>query len=200
MEEWKKIEGFDNYEVSSLGRVRSIVSRYADRKYLVGDTDPRGYCRIRLSTGKYTYKRVLLHRLVAQAFIPNPDNKPCVNHLDNDPTNNVVSNLEWCTYSENLKWAQDQGRLYEAQRKGGIVTTDKLKEKAVANAKALVGQKINKWTVLEYIGYKPIGKKGLQRPYVKCQCECGTISELEAIRLILNQANGCKYCAHKKKI
>lgn len=108
MEIWKKIDEFENYEVSNLGRVRRIeccitysnevVARYKE-KYLKFDYTTL-YKRVTLSYKNKT-KRFVVHRLVALAFIPNPKNKSCVNHIDGDKINNKVENLEWCTYSEN---------------------------------------------------------------------------------------------------
>jgi len=91
------IEGYEKYQVSSEGRVR--------KKNKVGFTYRKthitnGYYGVTL-TSNYTALTKHVHRLVAIAFIENPKNKPCVNHIDGDKLNNKVSNLEWCTYAEN---------------------------------------------------------------------------------------------------
>lgn len=90
MEEWKRINEY--FEVSTYGNVRDIYGKYrlltkARNGYLVVNLNELGV--------------VSVHRLVASAFIPNPDNKRTVNHIDGDKTNNYVNNLEWATYSEN---------------------------------------------------------------------------------------------------
>jgi hypothetical protein len=110
---WKPIEGYeDRYEVSNLGRVRSL-DRYIPAKCALSKTDDDvlffrkgkiiklwevygGYFQASLSKGDKP-KMIAVHRLVAKAFIPNPDNLPEVNHIDEDKSNNRVDNLEWCT-------------------------------------------------------------------------------------------------------
>jgi len=112
--DWKDIPNYEGaYEVSSQGDVRSIKRYNNYKKHSIGDkilspgiTD--GYCQVALSKHK-SQQQYKIHRLVAQAFIPNPENKPCVNHLDGVKSNNCVDNLEWCTYSENAKHAWDTG-------------------------------------------------------------------------------------------
>lgn len=95
-EEWKKIEGFPNYSVSNLGRVRNDKkNRIMEYSY-----NAKKYYRVALSKNNKRYAR-LVHRLVAEAFIPNPDNKPQVNHIDGNKVNNCVNNLEWATNQEN---------------------------------------------------------------------------------------------------
>ena len=99
MEEiWKDIEGYEGlYQISNLGKVKSI--RFNKERLLKYDKST-SYLRIKLcKDGIET--NYLIHRLVAKAFIPNPDNKPQVNHIDGIKTNNSVDNLEWCTASEN---------------------------------------------------------------------------------------------------
>lgn len=105
MEIWKKIEEFPDYEVSNQGRVRRPGSVWNGHKghIAVGTDRGGGYMVVGLTKGKKHYSR-LMHRLVAQAFIPNPNNKPCVNHIDCNPSNNNVDNLEWCTKKENSEW------------------------------------------------------------------------------------------------
>ena len=94
--EWKKIKGFENYEISNEGEVRNIKSRLV----LKGYCGTWGYLRVNLYTnGKATSK--LIHRLVAEAFVPNPDNKSDVNHINEIKTDNRVKNLEWMTSKEN---------------------------------------------------------------------------------------------------
>lgn len=98
MEEiWRDIEGYEGlYQVSDLGRVKRGTSGRILKGYkITGDYLGVKLCKNNI---KSTQK---IHRLVAQAFIPNPENKPQVNHIDEDKTNNVVSNLEWMTATEN---------------------------------------------------------------------------------------------------
>lgn len=110
IEDWRDVQGYeDAYQVSSLGRARTktrLVSchkkhlRTIKGKMLKPIAKQTGYIQLGLSkNGKIECG--LMHRLVAQAFIPNPENKPQVNHIDGNPANNHVSNLEWCTVSEN---------------------------------------------------------------------------------------------------
>lgn len=87
MEEWKQIEGYPNYWVSNKGRVKSD-------KILNPVITPAGYERVGIYYNG-NIKQCLVHRLVAQAFIPNEDNKPTVLHKDKNKLNNNVENLEW---------------------------------------------------------------------------------------------------------
>ncbi len=107
-EEWKVVPGYDGrYEVSSLGRIRSYANaRWGNRpnaKIMKVKQIPVGYLQVNLCKPKGGGKAVsgLIHRLVAEAFIPNPDNLPVVNHKDGNKTNNRADNLEWVTASEN---------------------------------------------------------------------------------------------------
>lgn len=110
-EEWLPIEGFVGYEVSNLGRVRSL-DRMVPREGKQGDLSikgqtlkagrtPKGYRRIQLVSADGSKRNFMVHRLVALAFIENPDEKPEVNHKNGDKENNKASNLEWSTESEN---------------------------------------------------------------------------------------------------
>lgn len=101
---YKTIDDYPNYEVSNLGNVRNRLTG----KVLRPDRSKRGYLRIDLR--KYgKKKKFLIHRLVANAFIPNPENKRTVNHINGCKTDNYVSNLEWNTDSENQKHAHRIG-------------------------------------------------------------------------------------------
>lgn len=101
MEEvWKDIVGFEGkYQVSNLGRVKSFALGFP--KILKGKVQKNGYLLYNLSVSKNNIVYKKGHRLVAEYFIPNPDNKPYVNHIDGDKTNNHIDNLEWCTPAEN---------------------------------------------------------------------------------------------------
>jgi hypothetical protein len=87
------------YVIQSDGGIVSTRSR-CNAKFLKQTVLPTGYLQVSIMN-KGKCKSKLVHRLIAQAFIPNPENKPCVNHKDGNKLNNDVSNLEWCTYSEN---------------------------------------------------------------------------------------------------
>lgn len=97
MEKWKDIQGYEGlYQISNLGNVKSIK-----KGIIIGDVIKGGYRRIPLyKNGKY--KRFMIHRLVAEAFVKNPDNKPEIDHIDGNPLNNKVDNLRWCNHTENL--------------------------------------------------------------------------------------------------
>ena len=118
-EMWKPVPDWAAYEVSNLGQVRSVtrdVSNGHGIKYTVPGLmlTPRrnasGYMVVTLRAGKTVRRTPFVHRLVAAAFIPNPDSKPNINHLDCDPSNNHASNLEWCTQEENLAYMRHMGR------------------------------------------------------------------------------------------
>ena len=97
VETFVEIEGFEKYEVSNLGKVRNIKSG----RILKPFPNRGGYLRHKLY-GYDKKKNLPLHRIIATAFIDNPDEKPCVNHIDENKLNNDLSNLEWCTVRENL--------------------------------------------------------------------------------------------------
>ena len=99
--EWKDILGYEGkYRVSTKGEVYSEISGKILKQFYRGSRPDNKYLVINLCENN-KQKTVGVHRLVAQAFIPNPNNLPCVNHIDGNKDNNCVENLEWCTYSEN---------------------------------------------------------------------------------------------------
>lgn len=98
MEEWRQIRGYPHLFVSSEGRVwTAIYSRYL-RPHLTN----RGYLRIALSKDK-SVKQISVHRIVAEAFIPNPEGLTDVDHIDGDKLNNRVENLQWMSRSDNIR-------------------------------------------------------------------------------------------------
>ncbi len=115
VEEWKPVIGLeDRYEVSNFGRVKSLRRN----KIMILMLSIHGYHRCNVYTGD-KHKYIAAHRLVALHFIPNPENKPCVNHIDCNRINNRVDNLEWCTHSENAIHGMKYGDYASSGIKGG---------------------------------------------------------------------------------
>ena len=124
IEIWKPIDGFDGYEVSSFGKVRSYRKRgsrsamYNEPRLIKSrpfKTHCKEYSKVNLMVGGAA-KSALVHRLVAKAFIENTEDKPQVHHVDNDGLNNKVDNLDWVTNSENqlhrTDWRRPSGYKY----------------------------------------------------------------------------------------
>ena len=121
-EEWIPVVGYEGlYMVSNLGRVKSLnYKRTGKEKILTPVTnkkDKQGYYRVPLSKNGEK-KNVLVHILVAEAFIPNPLNLPEVNHIDENTLNNNVDNLEWCTKKENANHGTRNQRISEKMTNG----------------------------------------------------------------------------------
>lgn len=113
---WKAIEGFYGYEVSDNGSVRSFKNYHGlitDTYHILKPrTNPNGYQIVTLYDDQGIPHQLSVHRLVAKAFLPNTNNYPVVEHLDDDKAHNAVENLEWVTYQENSIRACNAG-LYE---------------------------------------------------------------------------------------
>lgn len=126
---WRAVKGYEGlYAVSNTGQVKSLF-RY--KKVLKPNITKRGYCSVELfKEGKS--KRKLIHRLVAEAFVPNEYNLPQVNHIDENPTNNSADNLEWCTAKYNMNY----GEGAKTRHLKIDYTTEKRKQIARENGKA----------------------------------------------------------------
>lgn len=127
MEEWRDIKGYeDSYQVSSLGRVRTkdryLNATYGSKQFRKGQTIkgciiPKGYVCVDLWKNSKP-KRKYIHRLVAEAFVPQPEGLNEINHIDEDKTNNAVPNLEWCNHKYNLNYGSVKQRIGRANRNG----------------------------------------------------------------------------------
>ena len=126
-EVWKDIKGYEGlYQVSNMGRVKSLertITRKDGKRLPIKErilkqgTDRYGYLLVIFCDTSGKRKTFKVHRLVCEAFHENPENKPCVNHRDENKTNNTASNLEWCTYEENINYGTRNTRSAKAKSK-----------------------------------------------------------------------------------
>lgn len=119
---WKDIPNYEGiYKINNLGEIRRYSTyciydrRIPEYHNIKAHIDKNGYYRVLLSKNN-KIKNYLVHRLVAQTFIPNPNNLPQVNHKDENKTNNNVNNLEWCTRSYNCQYGTRTKRIAEKTR------------------------------------------------------------------------------------
>lgn len=116
---WKEISGYEGlYEVSNTGLVRSL---WLGKKRIISPGNCHGYLRVGLyKDGKI--KNMQVHRLVAEAFLPNPNKLETINHIDEDKTNNNVSNLEWMSRGDNARYSHNKP-VVQLDKNGNVVAT-----------------------------------------------------------------------------
>lgn len=145
---WKDCKHYEGlYQVSNYGRVKGLkrtiickngVEKPIEEKYITQHDNGNGYLFVNLYKHNKS-KREYVHRLVAMAFIPNPENKPTVNHKDEDKQNNHVDNLEWMTYKENNNYGTHNERGKETRDKNG--TNEKQRQRWITNNPAKTNPK-----------------------------------------------------------
>lgn len=156
---WKDIQNFEGlYQISTLGKIKSLNYRRTGREKILKPTKNNGYLDIILYKDS-KYEHHLIHRLVAEAFIPNPDNLPQVNHKDENKLNNVTNNLEWCNakYNSNygtksLRFSKSRGKSVKCVETGTIYHSAREAERQTGiDNTQIVGVCKNKY------GYKTAG-------------------------------------------
>ena len=199
----KSIKGYEGlYTISEKGTVKSLdrynVDKNGKKKFYPGkelkpykrDDNHTSYLFLTLSKEGKT-KKFGLHQLMALNFVENPENKPHVNHIDNNGLNNTPSNLEWVTHSENMLHAQKQGRLFNAQSSGGknIGIAEESKKETFAKYAENIGSTINSLSVLgaEY--------KKDTKIYFNCLCtECSKKVDVYALHVLNGTTTKCGTC------
>ncbi|MED5492674.1 MAG: NUMOD4 domain-containing protein [Pseudomonadota bacterium] len=164
---WKPISGYEGlYEVSNLGRVKSLgrmrVTKGGGKSWLperikAASSQREGYVSAHLYKNSKMSKRYI-HRLVAEAFLANPNSLPQVNHLDGDKANNAATNLEWCSASDNCRHAVDF-EIYQTAR-GEQSAMAKLTEESVIEIRQMAA---SGWLHREIAEIFGVGRKAVTK-------------------------------------
>lgn len=203
---YKDIKGFEGYyQISNMGNVKSLGS-YNNRKEKIltlenAKSKNITYKRVKLHKNKVV-TRFLVHRLVALHFIDNPENKPQVNHIDNNTHNNMYSNLEWCTGSENMKHSMEQGRQDKVTEVAVKAMAKANRAKAKPKYDALIGTNLNGRMLISYESCrKPNGKPRYKGIFKCLNCLTEFTAELDAAIKNINRTVlcYCRSCTKKNK-
>jgi hypothetical protein len=171
---WRNIEGYEQYyQISSYGRVKSKDRKVTNglgnwikkSRYIKPIPNNQGYLRIQV-TKDGIRERIFVHRLVAKAFIPNPEGKPHVNHMDSNPLNNNVENLEWVTHKENMHHAINKGRFKASFAK----TTQKFKKTIEEKQIPVIGTSIETGKTIKFKSINEAGRHFNGRAGDICKC------------------------------
>lgn len=173
-EEWRIISDHPDYEVSNLGNVRSLdryrKNRISDHVFHKGRVlkqtmESNGYLIVHFwNPKKKKTQKIWVHRLVAQAFVPNPYGCNEVNHINNNQADNRADNLEWVTHKENMEWSQRQGRMnYTPERYKNLMISFKTQIVPVVGTDLCTGKSIC------YESLNSVKRDGF-RPGDVCRC------------------------------
>lgn len=201
-ETWKQLDPSiygPKYSISDKGRLR--IKTLKGYKYRTGSVTTNlthtKYIKASLSFNGVSYTR-LMHRLVAEAFIPNPENKSMVNHIDFDGTNNDVSNLEWVTHSENMKHSANNIKPYD-KKKSEKKRLETIMLNEFSSNVLLIGSNLGGRTLIG-INYSP-NKTHIWNGLFKCHnCKQDFSAPLRQsfIRHELGEKQFCRKCSHKR--
>lgn len=187
MEIWKTIENFENYSISSHGRVRNKKHKILSNSHNVRNFTT--YARVTLFLGGVrNYRQV--HRLVASAFIPNPHNLPQVDHVDGNGLNNHVSNLRWVTASENIhsSFAKNPEMKKNICSRGGKKSGAIQRNKALQRLQNMLGRRF-----ITFYGNGEIFRDAC----VTYACECGVVRTASIQwKEIRNHSGKCPECTN----
>lgn len=167
VEEWRTVKGFPRYEVSNLGRVRNSSGRE-----MTPSTSVRGYLVVGLRRNGKSYTKTI-HRILAETYLPNPDNYPVVRHLNDVRKDNRLKNLAWGTHRDNSLDSIRNGRNHEKNKthclRGHVFSQD-------AGRKRVCGECMRRhrkeYQKREYIKGVPPGNHGKRSTYVTYSCRC----------------------------
>jgi hypothetical protein len=189
------------YKISNLGNVQSLAKADGRAGRILSQEvikrNHTNYRRVTLSKdGKV--KRFQVHRLVAHAFIPNPENKPQVNHIDNNGENNVYTNLEWCTGSENMIHSLKQGRLDTAITAKVTASVAQMALLTKERHEQLIGKQFAN-LVIEEIFLSETTEYSYNAKSICLLCECSCIKALTEVVNGRKSALQCNDCTQRMK-